>query len=78
MNTVVSGVRLPPEWLPTSSTGPSSGMFPSPRTSPRKYSEDGQPQPRERLADVVGVALVEVGGGEPAGDEPLEEARPCL
>ena len=39
MKTVVSGVRLPPEWLPTSSTGPSSGTLPSPRTSPRNHSE---------------------------------------
>ena len=26
---------LPPEWFPTISTGPESGMLPSPRTSPR-------------------------------------------
>ena len=62
VKTIVSGVRLPPEWLPTSSTGPSSGMLPRPRTSPRKYRRGEQPQARQRLADVVGVALVEVGG----------------
>ena len=34
--TNVSAISVPPEWLPTSSTGP-SGMFSSPRTSGRKY-----------------------------------------
>jgi hypothetical protein len=38
VKTIVSGVMLPPEWLPTSSTGPSSGMFPSPRTSARNQT----------------------------------------
>ncbi len=37
MKTTVSGVMLPPEWLPTISTAPSSGMLPSPRTSPRYH-----------------------------------------
>ena len=31
----VSGVTLPPEWFPTSSTAPFSGMLPRFRTSPR-------------------------------------------
>ncbi len=35
MNTIVSGVRFPPEWLPTSRTGPRSGMLSMLRTSPR-------------------------------------------
>ena len=75
MKTVVSGVRLPPEWLPTSSTGPSSGTLPRPRTSPRNHSAREQPQARERLADVVGVALVEVGGRDAAADEAPEGAE---
>src|SRR4051812_11148298 len=36
---------LPPEWLPTSRTGPCSGMWPSPRTSPRNHSEDSSHRP---------------------------------
>ena len=36
VKTTVSGVMLPPEWLPTSSTGPSGGMLWRPRTSARK------------------------------------------
>jgi hypothetical protein len=35
VKTIVSGVMVPPEWFPTSSTGPSSGIFSIPRTSPR-------------------------------------------
>ena len=55
---------LPPEWLPTSSTGPSAGMFSRPRTSAAEVEAREQPQPGQLLADVVGVALVEVGLGD--------------
>ena len=44
MNTLVSGVRLPPEWLPTSSTGPSAGMRSRPRTSAAEPEAREQPQ----------------------------------
>ncbi len=36
MKTVVSGVMLPPEWLPTIRTGPVAGIRSRPRTSARK------------------------------------------
>ena len=36
MNTHVSGVAMPPLWLPTRSTGPVAGMRSMWRTSPRK------------------------------------------
>ena len=75
MKTIVSGVTLPPEWLPTSSTPPSSGTLPSPRTSPRKYSEHSSHRRGQALADVVRVALVEVGGRDPAGHEALDAAE---
>ena len=34
----VSAISVPPEWLPTSSTGPRGGMFSSPRTSARNQT----------------------------------------
>ena len=37
MNTMLSGLMFPPEWLPTNSTGLSSGTRSIPRTSARKY-----------------------------------------
>ena len=75
MKTVVSGVRLPPEWLPTSSTGPFLGHVAEAADLAAEPEARQQPQARQRLADVVGVALVEVGGGDAAGDEALERAE---
>ena len=62
---LVSGVRLPPEWLPTSRTGPVLGDVAQPADLAAEVEAREQPQAREVLADVVGVALVEVGGGDP-------------
>ncbi len=56
---------LPPEWLPTSSTGPSAGMLCRPADVGAEVEAREQPQPGSCLADVVGVALVEVGLGDP-------------
>ena len=77
MKTIISGVMLPPVWLPTSSTGPSSGTLPMLRTSARYQRRREQPGERQVLADVVGVAVVEVGrqacagrGARRAGDSP--------
>ena len=57
----VSGVMLPPEWLPTSSTGPSLGdVLQAAHVGPEVQARE-QPQAGQRLADVVRVALVEVG-----------------
>ena len=75
MKTIVSGVRLPPEWLPTSSTPPSSGTLPEAAHLAAEVQRAQQPQAREALADVVRVALVEVGGRDPARDEALDGAQ---
>ena len=66
MKTVVSGVRLPPEWLPTSSTGPRLGDVPQAAHLAAEVQRRQQPQAGQLLADVVGVALVEVGGRDAA------------
>ena len=50
------GDQRAPEWLPTSSTGPSFGMCSRPRTSDRKYSWGGEPHGGERALDVQRVA----------------------
>jgi hypothetical protein len=49
---------VPPEWLPTSNTGPSSGMLFHPRTSARWYTSE-RAQRRQRRADVLGVPGIE-------------------
>ena len=64
VKTPVSGVRLPPEWLPTSSTGPFRGDALEAAHLGAEVEAREQPQPGQRLADVVGVALVEVGLGD--------------
>ena len=61
VKTWVSGVRLPPEWLPTSSTGPLGRDPVEPAHVGAEVEAREHPQARKRLADVVGVALVEVG-----------------
>jgi len=64
VNTVVSGVIFPPEWLPTSSTGPASGCCPARGLAPEPDACH-QPQHRQPLTDVVRVALVEVRARNP-------------
>ncbi len=68
MKTVVSGVRLPPEWLPDQQHRPLLGDVPQAADLAAEVQAGEQPQARERLADVVGIALVEVGRRHAAGD----------
>ena len=56
---------FPPEWLPTSSTGPSSGTLPEAAHLAAEPDRGQQPQQRQLLADVVGIPLVEVGLRDP-------------
>ena len=58
----VSGVMLPPEWLPTISTGAVLGdvaQVPDLATEPEACD---QPEEGQLLAEVVGVAVVEIRG----------------
>ena len=61
MKTNVSGVTLPPEWLPTISTGPVLGDVAEVADLAPEPEAREQPGQRQVLADVVGVAVVEVG-----------------
>ena len=65
----VSGVMLPPEWLPTISTGPLLGDVPEVADLAAEPEARDQPEQRQLLAKVIGVAVVEV------GRQPLADAR---
>ena len=57
----VSGVTLPPEWLPTISTGAALGDVAEVADLAAEPERREQPQQRQLLAELVGVAVVEVG-----------------
>ena len=61
MKTRVSGTTLPPEWLPTRSTGPCGGMFWRPRTRGRNQNSSDLRQQREPPLYVLDVPFRQVG-----------------